>query len=81
MFKDGESSQNSRTSEMPGCRSTLRPASNMQLSGKRGDRRVTIAGSRASETWEMRIEGPHGLNGRILWLALPENMNQRRSED
>ena len=30
------------------------------LSDKRGDWRVTIAGSRASENWEMRIEGPHG---------------------
>jgi hypothetical protein len=30
------------------------------LSERRGDWRVTIAGSRASENWEMRIEGPHG---------------------
>jgi len=30
------------------------------LTDKRGDWRVTIAGSRASENWEMRIEGPHG---------------------
>jgi hypothetical protein len=30
------------------------------LSDKRGDWRVTIAGSRASENWEMRVQGPNG---------------------
>jgi hypothetical protein len=30
------------------------------LSERRGDWRVTIFGSRASENWEMRIEGPNG---------------------
>ena len=30
------------------------------LSERRGDGRVTIAGSRASENWEMRVEGPNG---------------------
>jgi hypothetical protein len=30
------------------------------LSDRRGDWRVTIAGSRASGNWEMRIEGPQG---------------------
>jgi hypothetical protein len=30
------------------------------LAGRRGDWRVSIAGSRASETWEMRVEGPNG---------------------
>jgi hypothetical protein len=30
------------------------------LSERRGDWRVTIAGSRASENWEMRVEGPNG---------------------
>ena len=44
-----ESPQNSRTSEMLFCRRTLR-----------GDWRVTIAGSRVSENWEMRVEGPNG---------------------
>ena len=28
---------------------------------RRGDWRVSIAGSRASENWEMRVEGPNGL--------------------
>src|ERR1700758_1049577 len=28
---------------------------------RRGDWRVSIAGSCASETWEMRVEGPNGL--------------------
>ena len=30
------------------------------LTDKRGDWRVTIAGSRASENWAMRVEGPNG---------------------
>lgn len=30
------------------------------LSDKPGDWRVSIAGSRASENWEMRVEGPNG---------------------
>src|ERR1700756_787632 len=30
------------------------------LSDRREDWRVTIAGSRASENWEMRVEGPSG---------------------
>ena len=30
------------------------------LSDRRGDWRVTIAGSRASENWEMRVDGPNG---------------------
>ena len=30
------------------------------LSERRGDWRVTIAGSRASENWEMRVKGPTG---------------------
>ena len=27
---------------------------------RRGDWRVSISGSRASENWEMRVEGPNG---------------------
>lgn len=30
------------------------------LSDRRGEWRVTIAGSRDSENWEMRVVGPHG---------------------
>jgi hypothetical protein len=30
------------------------------LSDRRGDWRVTIAGSRAGQNWEMRVEGPNG---------------------
>lgn len=30
------------------------------LSDRRGDWRVTIAGSRANENWEMQVEGPNG---------------------
>jgi hypothetical protein len=29
------------------------------LGDRRGDWRVTVAGSRASENWEMRVEGPN----------------------
>ena len=30
------------------------------LSGKAGEWRVSVAGSRASENWDMRVEGPNG---------------------
>ena len=30
------------------------------LSDRRGEWRVSIAGSRATENWEMRVEGPNG---------------------
>lgn len=30
------------------------------LSDRRGEGRVTISGSRASNNWEMRVEGPNG---------------------
>jgi hypothetical protein len=30
------------------------------FAGRRGDWRVSIAGSRASENWEMRVKGPNG---------------------
>jgi hypothetical protein len=30
------------------------------LADRRGEWRVSIAGSRASENWEMRVEGPNG---------------------
>ena len=30
------------------------------LSERQGTWRVSIAGSRATENWEMRVEGPHG---------------------
>jgi phage tail sheath gpL-like len=30
------------------------------LSDRPGDWRVTIAGSRAAENWEMRVQGPNG---------------------
>jgi phage tail sheath gpL-like len=30
------------------------------LSDRQGNWRVTIAGSRASDNWEMRVEGPNG---------------------
>jgi len=28
--------------------------------GRQGDWRVSIAGSRAAENWDLRVEGPHG---------------------
>ena len=30
------------------------------LTGRPGDWRVSISGSRASENWELRVEGPNG---------------------
>jgi len=36
------------------------------LSDRRGEWRVSIAGSRARENWEMRAEGQMALNGRIV---------------
>ena len=38
------------------------------LSDRLGDWRVTIAGSRAHENWEMRVEGPNGFE-RIYTLT------------
>jgi len=32
------------------------------LSARSGDWRVTITGSRASETWELRVEGPNSFD-------------------
>jgi hypothetical protein len=41
------------------CREIVASIENA-ISDKRGERRVSIAGSRASENWEMRVEGPNG---------------------
>jgi hypothetical protein len=30
------------------------------FSDRKGDWRVSISGSRAAETWDLRVEGPHG---------------------
>ena len=30
------------------------------FSGRQGEWRVSIAGSRAAETWQLRVEGPNG---------------------
>jgi hypothetical protein len=50
------------------------------LSERRGDWRVTrIAGPVRIGKCESWL--PMDLNGRKLWLALPENMNQRQSAD
>ena len=54
------------------------------LGDKRGESRVSIAGSRASENWEMRVEelkGSTALNGRILWRVLPGSINLRQFAD
>ena len=42
------------------------------LSELRGEWRVSIAGSRASENWEMRVEGPNGFE-RTYTLAAGEH--------
>jgi hypothetical protein len=36
---------------------------------RRGEWRVSIAGSRASENWEMRVEGPNGLERSYILSA------------
>jgi hypothetical protein len=41
-------------------RETLLPTSEHALAGRPGDWRVSTAGSRASETWELRVDGPNG---------------------
>ena len=30
------------------------------FSGRQGEWRVSISGSRAAENWDLRVEGPHG---------------------
>jgi hypothetical protein len=30
------------------------------LSGRKGQWRVSISGSRAADNWDLRVEGPHG---------------------
>jgi hypothetical protein len=36
---------------------------------RRGDWRVSIAGTRASENWEMRVEGPNGFERSYVLTA------------
>jgi hypothetical protein len=36
---------------------------------RRGDWRVSIAGTRASENWEMRVEGPNGFERSYILTA------------
>jgi len=47
------------------------------LSNRPGDWRVSIAGSRASENWEMRIEDRTASRGPTVYRAQPDNMNLR----
>jgi hypothetical protein len=44
---------------------------------KRGEWRVSIAGSRASENWEMRGEGLNGFERTYTLGVLPESINLR----
>ena len=51
------------------------------LSDRRGEWRVSIAGSRASENWEMRVEGPNGFQRSYTLAGAAESMNRRQSAD
>lgn len=51
------------------------------LADRRGDWRVSIAASRATENWEMGVEDRTALSELIPWRALPVNMNRRQSAD
>ncbi len=46
---------------------------------RRGGWRVSIAGSRACETWEMRVKGPNGFKRSYIWL--PGSMNLKQFAD
>jgi hypothetical protein len=51
------------------------------LGEKVGEWRVSVAGSRETENWDMRVEGPNGferLNGRILCRARQVSTDQRQ---
>ena len=50
------------------------------FSGRQGDWRVSIAGSRAAENWGLQLKDPMALNGRILSRLPPVNTSLRRSE-
>jgi hypothetical protein len=51
------------------------------MSDRRGDWRISITGSRASEAWEMRVEGPNGFERSYTWQALLENTDPSPSVD
>jgi hypothetical protein len=49
------------------------------FSGPQGEWRVSIAGSRVAEGWDLRVEGPNGFDGRMLSRRTPVNTSLRRS--
>ncbi len=50
------------------------------FNGRQGDWCVSIAGSRAAENWDLRVEGPNGLNARILSRLPPVSTSFRLFE-
>ena len=48
------------------------------LSGRKGEWRVSIAGSRAAENWDLRVEGPNGLE-RSYTLSAPAGEHEPAS--
>jgi hypothetical protein len=49
------------------CAETLLRTSNTHLPTDAATGRVSIAGSRASENWQMRVEEP---NGALMWVGV-----------
>jgi hypothetical protein len=43
------------------------------FSGRQGEWRVSIAGSRAAENWDLRVEGPNGFERSYTLSAAGEN--------
>ena len=62
------------------CRETVASIEHA-LGDKRGEWRVSIAGSRASENWELRVEGLNGIERTLLWQVLPGSINLRQFAD
>jgi hypothetical protein len=51
------------------------------LSEKTGERRVSIAGSRATENWDVRVEGPNGFERSYTLSVLPGSTSLRQFAD
>jgi hypothetical protein len=51
------------------------------FSDKKGEWRVSIAGSRESESWEMRVQDRTDSSGRTLFQELLESTHLKQSAD
>jgi hypothetical protein len=50
------------------------------LSGRCGEWRVSIVGSRAKEDWDMKVEGPDGFEGSYHWQEARDSTSRWPSE-